>query len=60
MWLTPMAEMLALDAEVVIKGVEGLRAQRLNEFVRGPFDTELRASDVVVGLRLRKRPDTAR
>lgn len=56
-WLTVM---LALDADVVTRGVEGLRARRMREFVRGPFDTELRASDVVVGIRVRRRSDAAR
>ncbi len=50
-WLTVM---LVLDAEVVLIGPEGTRTEKLSNFVRGPFETRLRVSDLILGLRLTK------
>ena len=56
-WLTAL---LALGAEVILQGPAGRRAIGLRDFVRGPFQTFLEADEVLVGVRLGKRPVTAR
>ena len=48
------AVMLALGAEVIIRGPEGLRALSLGDFLVGPFETGLRHEDLLVGVRLSK------
>lgn len=52
--------LLALSAEVVIRGRAGLRAMTLAAFVTGPFTTALGADEVLVGIRVRKRSHAAR
>ena len=52
--------LLALGAEVILRGSGGLRAMQLGAFVTGPFTTALGADEVLVGVRVRKRTDAAR
>lgn len=52
--------LLALRAEVIIRGRGGLRAMMLASFVTGPFTTALGGDEVLVGIRVRKRSGAAR
>ncbi|MEM0120895.1 MAG: FAD binding domain-containing protein [Thermoprotei archaeon] len=46
--------LLALDAEVVISGVDGERSMGVAEFFRGVFDPNLRLGEIVTGVRIPK------
>jgi carbon-monoxide dehydrogenase medium subunit len=56
-WLSVM---LALGAEIIIRGPDGLRALVLQDFLRGPFETALAAAELLVAVRLPKRSPPAR
>ena len=44
--------LLAVNAEVIVRGPDGLRAEALRDFVRGPFTVSLAAHELVVGVRV--------
>jgi carbon-monoxide dehydrogenase medium subunit len=56
-WLSVM---LALGAEIIIRGPDGLRALVLQDFLRGPFETALATAELLVAVRLPKRSPAAR
>lgn len=44
--------LLALNAQAIIRGPGGLRAETLRDFIRGPFSTTLAADELLVGVRV--------
>jgi len=52
--------LLALDAEVVIRGPDGLRAQALRDFLMGPFAVSLAPEEILAGVRVRKHGGSLR
>jgi carbon-monoxide dehydrogenase medium subunit len=44
------AAMLALDAEILVKGPQGSRAVKANDFFRGLFTVDLAADEIIVGV----------
>lgn len=52
--------LLALGAEVIVRGRGGHRAMQLVSFVTAPFTCALDTDEVLVGIRVRKRSNAAR
>jgi carbon-monoxide dehydrogenase medium subunit len=48
--------LIALDAEIVLAGPEGERAERADGFFRGPYETARADAEIIVGFRIRKLP----
>lgn len=51
---------LALDAQVILQGAGGARALAMADFLRSPFATALGPDEILTGLRLPRRVDSAR
>ena len=52
--------LLALDAEVTLHGPSGHRSLRLQEFLRGPFETAIEPGEILSGVRIPKISASAR
>jgi carbon-monoxide dehydrogenase medium subunit len=47
--------LLALDAEAVIAGPNGERHEKIEDLLRGPYETTLEAGEIIVGFRIGNR-----
>jgi len=44
--------LLAVNAQIIVRGPDGLRAEALRDFIRGPFSVSLAADELLVGVRV--------